>query len=397
MHEPEHLKIHRAFRYRIYPTVEQCAALAIQFGHSRFVYNHFLSVRKENYQQTKKALSYNDTAKMLTALKRDGEHDWLREANAQVLQQKLMDLQQAYVNFFEGRTKYPTLKKKRNHQSIRYPQDFELRTEKRVIYLSKVGDVQIVLHRPIQGKPKSITVSKTSSGNYFVSILCEVPVPAPTPRDLAAVGIDLGLLHFVTLSTGEKIKSPKPLRQSEAKIKRLQRELARRKLGSNSREKTRLKLAKQHEKLANQRRDFLHKISFRLVQNFSVIRMEKLNVVGMMHNHVLAKSISDASWGLFNEILAYKSQWYGTRVEHVNRFFPSSKMCHVCQSINDNLKLSDRLWVCSKCHTEHDRDLNAALNIKNYDGSKLGQGLVRSHAEGDCVRPTAKSRRAAGR
>jgi putative transposase len=384
--------IHKAFRYRIYPTSDHQIALAVEFGHARFVYNYFLALRQAHYQQTGEGLSYKACSKRLKALKRDGEHDWLRDADSQVLQQKLMDLQRAYDNFFAGRTKYPVFKKKRYRQAVRFPQRFELNADAKTIFLPKVGSVPVVLHRPYEGAIKSVTVTKTSGGAYCVSLLCAVEIDERQPNGQPHAAIDLGLMHFATLSTGEKVEHPKWIRQSEKKLQRLQRKQARQVPGSNRWEETRLKLARQHEKVANQRADFQHKLSYHLVHNFGSIHVENLNIARMVRNHSLAKAISDSGWGRFGEMLVYKGEWYGCTVEKVDRFFPSSKTCHKCQHIKQDLKLSDRFWTCPKCHSEHDRDINAALNLKNYQPKrKLGRGLVRSHAGGDCVRPDTHS------
>jgi putative transposase len=352
--------IKKAFKFRIYPTSAQQAALAIQFGHARFVYNMALAARKTHYEEYGQGLNYNDTAYMLTVIK--PFVPWLKEADSQVLQQSLKNLDRAYVNFFEGRADYPKFKKKFDAQSIRYPQRFEVSGNR--IKLPKVGEVRAVFHRPIVGQMKNCTVSKTKSGKYFISIQCEVEIDDPQLRS-GEVGVDLGLKDFVTLSTGEKIKPPQYLRNSERRLKIRQRRLSRKQKGSNNRGKARLRVAIQHERVANQRKDFHHQLSHSLVERFGFIAFEDLNVNGMLKNHHLAKSIQDAGWSQFVGFCEYKANWTGGRIEKRDRFFPSSKLCSVCGEINHQLKLSDREWLCLGCGTVHDRDENAAINILN--------------------------------
>lgn len=366
--------IQKAFKFRIYPNQVEQAALAIQFGHARFVYNMALTWRKNHYEEHDKGLSYNDTAYMLTAIK--PFLPWLKEADSQVLQQSLKDLDRAFVNFFEGRTEYPKFKKRLLVQSIRYPQRFKVIGS--CIKLPKVGNVRAVFHRPIEGKMKSCTVSKTPSGRYFVSILCEVESQDPAPKS-GMVGIDLGLKHFAVLSTGEKIDHPQYLRRSERRLKRLQRKLSRRQNGSKSREKARLLVARQHEKIANQRKDFLHQTSRRIVNEFGYIKIENLNICGMLKNHHLAKSISDSGWGMFGGFLDYKSSWQGGLTEQIDRFFASSKTCNVCGLVNQELRLCHRFWTCGGCGAEHDRDENAAKNIRDFNTA----GMAEIHAGGE--------------
>ena len=356
------MKVKKAYKFRIYPTEEQQAALAIQFGHARFVYNWGLNRRKSHYQQTGQGLSKNQTINELKPLKKEPETEWLGQADSQVLQQKLIDLNTAYTNFFEGRAKYPKFKSKRAKQSIRYPQRFKVEGSK--ISLPKVGWVKVIIHRPIEGEMKNVTVSKTKSSQYYVSIQCEVEIDEPI-YDGGYIGIDLGLKDFATLSTGEKIDNPKHLRKAEKRLAREQRRLSRKVKGSANREKQRLKVARLHERVANQRRDFHHKLSKRLVAENRIITLENLNVKGMVKNRKLSKSIADAGWSQFVTFVEYKGTWYGCHSEKINRFFPSSKTCSGCGAINQHLVLSDRTWVCTECGVVHDRDYNAALNILN--------------------------------
>lgn len=387
-----------AYKFRIYPTEEQKASLTNQFGQVRFVYNHFLTVRKEHFFETGKGLNYYYAARMLTELKGDPDFPWLGEGNAQAQQQALRNLDNAYKNFFEmsktgtlpkgngkprkdGMSKgYPKYHGKYDDQSLTIPQNFKANGSR--FYLPKVGWIRTIFHRAIEGKTKGFTVSKTKSGRYFVSIKVEKEVPDPGFTG-GEIGIDLGLKDFVTFSNDEPaLENPRWLRKAEKKLKRLQRKVSRKKKGSKNRNKARLRLAKQHEKVANQRNDFHHKQSKRLVDENRYIALENLNVQGMQQNHHLAKSISDAGWHQFVGFIIYKGQWYGARVEKVNRFFPSSKLCNVCGHKNTSLELSDRHWTCASCGALHDRDHNAAINILN-ESKRTTAGAAESYALGD--------------
>lgn len=381
--------VRKAFRYRIYPNTEQQAALAVQFGHSRFVYNWALDLRRKTYRETGKGLTYPDTNWTLTKLKKVAP--WLCDADSQILQEKLRDLQRAFDNFFEKRASYPRFKSKHGKQSIRYPQRFKV--EGKRVYLPKVGWVKAVFHRSIEGEMKTCTVSKTKSGRYFISIQCEVEISEPNYTG-GQVGIDLGLADFITVSDGERVPPPKYLRTAERKLKRLQRQLSRKQRGSRGREKARLQLARQHEKVGNQRQDFQHKLSRRLVECNRLICFENLNVVGMLKNHHLAKSIADAGWSEFVRQCQYKGGWYGCHIEQVGRFFPSSKLCSACGERHQGLRLSDRKWVCTGCGAVHQRDANASANIL-VEGLRIVSqhtaGAAGINAGGEVVRPTLAS------
>ena len=367
----------KAFRYRLYPNKEQQAELAVQFGHARFVYNWALATRNAHYREHGTGLGYYPLKRMMTELKRSPDYEWLKEADSQVLQAKVEDLNRAFVNFFEDRARFPRFKKRHGRQSIRYPQRFKFDGDR--IYLPKVGWVKIVLHRPLEGKPKSLTVSKTKSGEYYASVLCETEVPV-LPNGKPPVGVDLGLKDFAVLSTGEKIEHPKYLRKAERRLKKLQRRLSRKKKGSANRDKARLLVARQHEHVARQRSDFLHKLSYRLATQHGVVCLEDLNISGMLANHKLAKSIADSGWGMFGHFCEYKAEWYGSRVVRADRFYPSSKTCSICGCINHDLTLSDRFWTCGNCGAHHDRDENAAVNLLHEttvgatESLRLGRG-----------------------
>lgn len=354
------MQILKAYKFRIYPTEEQQKALSIQFGCARFVYNHYRRVREEYYFETNTGLTYVDCANDLSDRLKP-ENDFLKQADSQVLQQTLKDLDRAYVNFFEGRADYPKFKRKNFAQSIRYPQRFKLDGEK--IYLPKVGWVKVVRHRRIAGEMKNCTVSRTATGKYFVSIQCEITTKREPVQKPESVGIDLGLKHFAILSTDEKIDNPKHLNRAERRLKIRQRRLCRKMKGSNSRVRTKHAVATIHEKVANQRKDFHHKTSRMIVDRFGVIGLEDLNVKGMVKNGNLAKSINDVGWSQFVNFVGYKAKWAGAEVVKHDRWFASSKICSDCGAKNQSLVLSDRMWVCASCGVVHDRDANAAKNL----------------------------------
>ena len=360
--------IQKAFKFRLYPNVEQRVFLARQFGCARFVYNHFLRERIDFYAahkgEPKQSLNYGDTAKRLVELKRQPDTTWLQEVNSQVLQQSLMNLNVAYKNFWAGRGDFPKFKRKHDKQAIRVPQHFTLDPDTGHLSLPKMTPLKIVLHRPVEGKLKSVTITHRPSGRYYASLLCEVDVPDPQPtRDEKALGLDLGLKSFVVTSDGEKVDMPAYLRQSEKSLAALQRQLARKTPDSQNRLKAKIKVARLHQKIADRRADFLHQLSRRLIDDNQAIYVEHLNVKGMLANHTLAKSISDAGWSEFLRQLQYKGAWAGRTVEVIDRFFPSSRRCRQCGYLKTDLTLADREWDCPVCQAHHDRDVNAAGNI----------------------------------
>ena len=369
--KPPSAMIRKAFKYCLYPTEEQKDKLAVQFGCSRFVYNHYRAAREGYYYDTGTSLNYNDCAADLADILKV-DYPWLKEATAQVLQQALMDLDRAYKNFFDGRADYPTFRRKFDKQSIRFPQDFKF--DGSLIYLPKVGWIKVIRHRRIEGTMKNCTVSKTKTGKYFISIQCEIEHTVPEQKS-GNVGIDLGLKDFAILNSGdetEKIASPKHLRKTESLLKIRQRRLSRKVKGSNSRTKAKLVVAATHEKIANRRRNFHHQLSRAIVDNFGSIGLETLNVKGMAKNHNLAKSISDAGWSQFVSFVEYKAAWAGAEVVRRDRWFASSKTCNDCGWVNCELKLSDRTWVCANCGVVHDRDENAAKNLRPNESSTAG-------------------------
>jgi len=345
----------------------------------------YYEVNKNN-TDVKKGLSYVDTANQLTILKCQDEYTWLKDADAQVLQQSLKNLDSAYQNFFR-RVKskkedpgFPCFKSKHGNQSIHYPQRFSVVDNH--VKAPKVGVIKAVIHRPLEGTPKNITISKTKTGKYFASVQCEIEIIVPE-RKQSEVGIDVGLKFFAVTSDGEVFDNPRHLLKSEKRLKRLQRRLSKRKKGSSGREKMRKLLAFQHEKVANQRKDFHHKTSRYLIDSYGLVGLENLNVNGMLKNHKLAKHIQDAGWSEFIRQLTYKGIWYGSEVHKINRFYASSHICNVCGVKVEKMSLAVREWDCLNCGTKHDRDGNAAINILN----ETRAGIARSNAGGDRVSP----------
>ena len=351
----------KAFRYRLYPTPEQSVLLNKHIGSSRFVYNLALETKQMAWAGNRVNLNCFDLIKQLPDLKKECE--WLKEINSQSLQQPIRNLDNAFTRFFKGQGNFPKFKKKSNGGSFNIPQNISLENGKLIIPKFKKG-IDITLHRPIKGEIRQATISKTPTGKYFVSILCETGEtnkPKAKIEENTSVGIDLGIKTFLVTSDGEYFDNPKFLRNSISKLKYVQRKFSKKKG-----KRTKNKLAKLHEKVANQRKDFLHKTSSELIKNHDSIAIEDLNIKGMLSNHKLALAISDCGWGMFVDMLEYKAEWYGKNILRIGRFEPSSKLHANCGYINKDLKLSDREWVCPKCCEVVSRDVNASINIKNF-------------------------------
>lgn len=353
----------RAYRYRFYPTPEQEKNLAQTFGCVRYVYNRSLRYRQDAWYESQESVSYQKNSALLPEWKKESECIWLNDVSSVALQQSLRNLQTAYSNFFKGRAKYPNFKKKDGQQSAKYTATaFKWDGEK--LSIAKQSDpLDIRWSRRFTGKPITVTVSKDTSGRYFVSLLVEEDI-ALLPVINATVGVDVGIKDVAVLSTGERTGNPRHTAKYAAKLAKYQKRLAKKQKGSNNRSKAKLKVARIHAKIADSRRDFTHKLTTTLIRENQVICVESLSVKNMVKNHTLAKAISDASWGELVRQLEYKAGWYGRTVVAIDRWFPSSKRCSCCGHTVASLDLSIRRWTCPECHTELDRDVNAALNIK---------------------------------
>jgi putative transposase len=368
----------KAYKYLVKPTKKQIEMFEKHFGCVRFVYNWGLEQKTKAYQETGKTVNTYNLITNLPKLKED--NPWLREINSQSIQMALKNLDNAYTRFFREKKGFPKFKSKYNpKQSFQCPQSCSVDFDKGTLDIPKIKNIKTIFHRKFEGEVKTLTISRVASGKYYVSILVEDNKELPTKVKLErsnAIGIDMGLKDFVVTSDGDKIDNPRYLRKSEERLIRRQRQLSKKNKGSKNRSKQRKKVAKLHEKIANQRKDFLHKISHKIVhKNHGTICVEDLCVKGMVRNHNLAKSISDVGWGMFYSFLKYKSEWHGKNFLDIGQFEPSSKMCSVCGNIKSDLKLSDREWTCSKCNSKHDRDINASVNIRNM--AFTNQNLIR--------------------
>lgn len=362
----------RAYKYRIYPTEEQKVLLAKTFGCCRFVYNWALNLKIEVYKQEKKSIGNVElTNRMRSELKT--EHEWLGEVNSQALQSALRNLDTAYKNFFRDThaVGFPKFKSRKQKQSFQCPQHCSVDFGKGTISIPKAKDIPAVLHRRFKGTVKTVAISMTPSGRYFASVLVDTSMqemkPSEPKRD-TTVGIDLGIKSLAVCSDGRTFDNPKNLQRSLDRLKLLQKRLSRKQKGSANRNKARIRVARLQEHIANSRKDSLHKITHALTHDSQVrtICMEDLNVKGMQRNHHLAQAVGDASFGMFLTLLEYKCSWYGVNLIKIDRFAPSSKTCGKCGHVYKGLNLSERSWTCPECGTHHDRDFNAACNIKEF-------------------------------
>lgn len=372
-----------AARIRIYPTNKQQQKLAVQFGCARWIWNNALDLTQKTYRETGKGLGYRALNLRLPGLKQ--EFEWLRDADSQVLQMALMNLSSSFDNFFAKRAKYPRFKSKHGRQSIQYPQRVKLNGSR--IYLPKVGWVKCIVHREIVGKVKTVTVSRNACGQFHAAILTDDAMPMPpVSTDGKTIGIDVGLLDLAVTSDGSKFSNPRHIKAAERNLKRKQRKLARKVKGSNSRAKARRLVARAHQRVADTRRDYLHKLSRRIVNENQVIVVEDLSVKSMVKNHNLAKSISDAGWGTLTRFLEYKCEREGKAFIRTNRWFPSSKACSACGQVCEKMGLEVRHWTCSHCGASHDRDVNAAKNIRDEGLRLLASGTGASASRGTISR-----------
>ena len=361
----------KTYKYRLYPTKEQVPMLEEHFGCVRYVYNYMLNHKINIYKKDKTSLSYYKTTALLTELKQNEEFSWLRNVNSQSLQQSLKHLDSAYKRFFKTKNGFPKFKSKKHKQNFQIPQHAKL--ENNTLSIPKIKNIKVVAHRamPQYATIKTITISKTPTGKYFAAILIEDHKDVPKkPKVFKVLGLDFGLTHLTITSDGDKIENLKCLKKNEKKLALLQQRLSSKQKGSKNRNKARLKVAKLHEKIVNQRNDYLHKLSRRLCESQAdTIAIEDLSIRKMMQqNSNLAKQISDVAWHELRRQLEYKCDWYGKNLIVINKYFPSTKTCSACGAVNENLTLKNRIWNCPSCKATHDRDINAAINIAAQTG-----------------------------
>jgi putative transposase len=367
----------KGLKYRIYPTNTQKELISKHIGSSRFIYNLALETKITAYTGSKHKFSTFDLIKQLPELKKECE--WLKDVNSQSLQKSIQNVDIAFKRFFKG-AGFPKYKSKnKGKQSFSIPQKVLVKNDRLLIPKFKKG-IKIVLHREIKGTIKSATISVTSTGKYFVSILVDTNIQMPIKaliKKSTTIGIDLGIKDFAITSDGEVFENHKFLRKAQSKLKYLQR-----KYSKHKGKRTRKRLALLHEKVANKRKDFLHKVSTQLIRENQTIALETLAVSNMLKNHNLAQSINDVSWSAFVTMLEYKADWHGKNILKIGTFEPSSKTCSCCGYVNKELKLQHREWTCVECNTLLSRDLNAAINIKNFALKKTLSGTDReNHGE----------------
>ena len=381
---------YKAYRYRLYPDKEQQELINKHIGCCRYIYNYGLEMKTKAYQESKKAISRFDIQRELPKLKKSEETSFLKEVNSLSLQAALACLDNAFTRFFKEKKGFPKFKSKRDsRQSFQIVQNTRVDFESNRIYIPKFKEgVKCKLHRRFDGEIKTSTISKTPTGKYFISILVKLQDDIPTKKPIdenKAVGVDLGIKTFATLSNEQEIQNPKNLKNAIKKLKRLQRKLSKKAKGSNNSEKARRKLAVQYEKVTNRRNDFLEKVTYYLVSTYDTICLETLSTKNMMQNHHLAQALSDVAIGRFNQLIEQKAEWYGKNILRIGRFEPSSKTC-TCGYINKDLKLSQRVWTCPNCGRTHQRDLLAANNIKRFAFCKNNTaGTAEINACGDMI------------
>jgi putative transposase len=383
------VKHRKVYRFRMEPTADQSHALNRMAGARRFVWNWALGRWKDHYESKRKSIGLAQLSSELTALKQKPETAWLKEADAQALQQVLKDLHRAFVNFFGKRARYPRFKrKKRDKSRFRTPQAAKIRDGK--VFVPKIGWIRIRQSQPVEGATKSATFRRDACGHWHVALVAEFEMPdvaLPMPDPAKVVGVDLGLIDFATLWDGsDPIAAPKFFRKAQKKLRRAQRVFSRRKKGSKRKAKARVKVSRIHQATANKRSDFLHKLTTDLVNRFDAVGIEDLSLTGLARTK-LAKSFTDAAMGEFRRQLTYKCLWNNKHLVVVDRFFPSSRLCNVCGALNDRLTLSDREWDCD-CGSRHQRDFLAACNIRDEGIRILAEGYSESlNAQGETVRP----------
>ncbi len=368
--------INKAYKFRIYPTDEQQARLAVEFGCARFVWNHALNLRQAVHAELAENMNNVSMSKHLTFLKNTETYGWLKNASSSPITQKLIDLDAAYNNFFKGRASFPKFKKKAHKQSVRFQLDqrniMNNYRAGELLKLPKLGEIDVKWTRIPKGIPKMATVSQESSGKYFISFSC-AEEQVLLPMTGRTVGVDVGIKDVIVTSDGYHSGAPKFTYANARKLRREQRKLSKKAKGSNGWKKQRVKVAKVHEHIASCRKDFLHKETTKMVEQYDVICLEDLNVKGMLKNRKLSKAIADVGIFELNRQLEYKAAWYGKTVVKISRWFPSTKMCSGCGQLHV-MKLSDRTMICD-CGVSLDRDENAAINIKAEGISVLAGGV----------------------
>lgn len=383
--------VKRSYKYRFYPSPEQAAELSRTFGCVRVVYNLALEARTAAWYQQQERISYVQSSALLTEWKKSADFAFLNEVSSVPLQQALRHLQGAFAAFWEKRAAYPRFKsRKKSRASAEYTRSAFRYRDGQVTLAKMDTPLDIRWSRPLPGgaEPSTVTVSQDPAGRWFVSLMCEWPV-IPLPRCGEVVGVDAGITSLVSLSTGEKIANPRHERRDRAHLTRAQRNLSRKAKGSANRAKARVKVARAHARIADRRRDFLHKLTTRLVRENQAVVIEDLSVRNMVRNHSLARAISDAAWADLRAMLEYKCDWYGRELVVIDCWFPSSKTCSACGHMATAMPLNVREWTCANCGTRHDRDVNAAKNIRAAGLAVLACGAG--------VRPQREDSRAGGR
>ena len=357
----------KGYKYRIYPNDKQKVMLQQYFGVNRLVYNLGLETKNTIYTSTKKSISKYNLINQLPDLRK--EYDYIKECPSQVLQHSLINLDTAFQNFFKGRGDFPKFKNKYTKQSLVFPQGYKISFENNTIKLPKLKEIDVIYHRQFKGTPKRVTVSKTTTNKYFISILVDTQQNVPKKKHIkveTSVGIDFGIKDLAITSDGTKYENKNFFKSQQRKLRIEQRSLTRKIKNSKNYNKQKIKVALLQEKVRNQRTDYLHKISTELINTYDTICIEDLAVSNMLKNHMLSKAISDMGWRQLRTMLQYKAEWNGKNIQVIGRFEPSSKLCSNCGNIKQDLTLADRTYHCTKCGYSEDRDINAAKNIQKF-------------------------------
>ncbi len=398
----------RTYEYRIYPSDDQKVLISKHFGCVRWMYNYALSRKIEHYKKTGKTLSRYNIQAEIPLLKKQKDTEWLTEVNSQSLQAVLLNIETAYTKFFSKSGGFPKFKHKKSKQSFEIPTNLEVNFNSGYIEIPKFKEpIQTVFHREFVGEIRTCNIKYSKTGKYYVTILIEDGKKQTSKSEIhkdTAIGIDVGIKSFAVTSEGEEIANPRHYIKYQRRLSSIQRSFSRKikskKKGdplSKNTEKQKLKLQLLHEHVANQRKDFLHKVTTRLIRENQTICIEDLNVKGMMKNRKLSKHIGDAGWGMFFQFLRYKSDWYGNNILTIGRFEPSSKTCSKCGYIKHDLKLNDREWTCPICDEHHDRDVNAAINIRDFSFVNLNTGSCRNTQKSKPVKYGTSLEASAGR